>query len=297
MIDPDAALAYEDFVIARHRVWEARQLGLPAPWTDNPIVNERKFTNVFRILDPGTQFLMTDLYSDPDLEPVTAAYRAFLYRHTGRIETWQAAEEFLGHKPRPGDEDEILAIWDHWRNVMERPFFTNAYLVFPQSQVPGTDKVHSIVDLASSLAVSGTFQSFVDARSPQERFAVLRGVKGVGDFMAMQVTTDYGYSPFETHDQENTYVVAGPGAVKGARELEPGKVPPVLEWAHERLHSLSLELPLPGGRVRYPSLMDTQNTLCEFSKYARYMRKPLTGRAYTPAHPGHQPPPVLPTHW
>lgn len=292
------ALAYEEFVQARHEAWISRQLGLPAPWTQNDIVNERKFTNVFRILDPGTQFVLSDLYSDPDLEPVTAAYRAFLYRHTGRIETWQAAEEFLGHKPRPGDEDEILAIWDHWRNVLERPFFTNAYLVFPQSQTPGTDKVHSIVALASSLAVSGTFQSFVDARNPQERFAVLRAVKGVGDFMAMQVTTDYGYSPFETHDQENTYVVAGPGAVKGSRALVPeGPRAHIMEWAWERLHSLSLQLPLPGGRVRYPSLMDAQNTLCEFSKYVRFSQQPLTGRPYIPAHPGRQPQPLIPAHW
>ena len=43
--------------------------------------------------------------------------------------------------------------------------------------------------------------------------------------------------------------------------------------------------------------MDVQNTLCEFSKYVRFQSKPIPTKQYVPAHPGPQPPPVLPKHW
>jgi len=41
--------------------------------------------------------------------------------------------------------------------------------------------------------------------------------------------------------------------------------------------------------------MNTQNTLCEFSKYVRETVSPRKVTPYKPAHPGRQPEPVLPT--
>lgn len=78
---------YHDFVVARHQIWEKRQLGLPAPWATDPLLNTRKFTNVFRVLDAGTQFVIRELF--PDTTYQTALMRAFLYRYTNRPEPWE----------------------------------------------------------------------------------------------------------------------------------------------------------------------------------------------------------------
>jgi hypothetical protein len=311
VIDTDAALTFLGFVQERHRAYLARQAGDPQPWTDDPIVATRKFTNVYRILDYGSQFVMTDLI-DPELGPRDQLARLFLYRHTGRVETWEFARLMLGRYPLRQDLEsgELLEIWTKYRGATrpnwsgsttkggqgkmgtlhERRLFTSAYLVFPQTTEPGTDKLTSIIDLTRRLFVEAdTGADFWRANSQAERFTVLRRNKGVADFMSMQILTDWGYTPHCGEDRENEFVVAGPGARKGAAALG---LPPdqAIRWAAETISDLRL-----GDRP--PSYMDAQNTLCEFSKYVRFMEKPVPSKLYRPAHPGPQPAPVLPKHW
>lgn len=299
--DADNLLLYLDFVAERHRVWDRRQANLPGPWTMDPILRVEKFTNVFRILDPGTQFVLTDLAPD-SVSEATALMRLFLYRHTGRVDMWQALPRY---PYSPMDLSETEVYWRHWRNL-GNPVFTNAYLVYPQSSTPGTDKLESILSLTERLFEPSSPEYIVDdfmkAQTQRERFDVLRRTKGVGDFMAMQILTDWGYTPHCGVDRENEFVVLGPGAVKGARHIVPeGKLDEALVvWLRSMLIATHRDLYLDdheGWPRRSPSYMDTQNTLCEFSKYVRFTQKPPKTEAYAPAHPGRQPAPVLPKHW
>lgn len=297
-MNADNWFTFEEFVKERHRIWERRQTGEPGPWTEDPILRSHKFTNVFRILDPGSQFLLTDLFDDfPDER--TTLMRCFLYRHTGRIEAWQYLYGQFGSYPEPRHLNDVLDAWKEFRDRSKAPFFTNAYLVFPQSQVPGTDKIESIVDLTKRLFTPGSDQDivpdFLKAHTQRERFAVLRRNKGVGDFMSMQILTDWSYSPGQ-YDRENDFIVPGPGAIKGAKYLSTDKAPEVLRWAWNAF----LDDPdcptieMPTGYLRKPSLMDVQNCLCEFSKY---MRKPAREQAYEASHSALQLRPEYPTHW
>lgn len=306
MIDPDAALTFLSFVEERHRAYLTRQAGAPQPWSNDPIVSTHKFTNVYRLLDYGSQFVLTDLI-DEQLDPADQLARLFLYRHTGRVEAWQYLFLQLGDYPTRANLDDVLDCWREYRGAgvtkpkgrnvkggfqstsFERPTFTGAYLVFPQSQERGTDKLESIVDLTRRLFVDGRVaDSFLWANNQQARFAALRDNKGVADFMSMQILTDWGYT---TEFRENDFVVAGPGAVRGAKALDPVGAPiGTVRWAHREISFLRL-----GDRA--PSLMDAQNTLCEFSKYLRFTEKPLPRKQYQPAHPGPRPDPVLPKHW
>jgi hypothetical protein len=311
-VNLDRALDFLDFVEARHEVFMRRQAGEPQPWTDNPIVATRKFTNVFRVLDYGSQFVLTDLIED-GLDPVDQLMRLFLYRHTGRVEAWQYAELAVGEYATRDNLSETLEAFKEYRGVgkvklknikpygvranragghqetvYKRAVFTNAYLVFPQSQVPGTDKLESIFDLTERLFVQGNVgQRFLSADDQTERFETLRINKGVADFMSMQILTDWGYL---TEFREDDFVIAGPGAKKGAAELGLA-APEAIKWAVDNIRARGVQI---DGRL--PSYMDAQNCLCEFSKYVRYLEKPIPATAYTPAHPG----PLnvtLPRHW
>lgn len=298
MIDVDAAMAYLGFVEARHEAYLNRQAGLAAPWTNEPIVQAHKFTNVFRILDHGTQFILSDL-AEPGLSDRDLLMRLFLYRHTGRVEAWQYLDMTVGY-PVVANLPEALAAWLQYPSA----FFTNAYLVYPQSHVKGTNKIESIVDLASRLFTEGSEQDvvpdFLAAQTQKERFQVLRRNKGVGDFMSMQVLTDWGYTANCGEDREDEFIVLGPGALKGAAALDPSAKPmDVFKWAVEsvRQDPPLLALDEVGEGYRAPSYMDLQNTLCEFSKHSRFASKPEPTKPYTPAHPGPQPKPLLPQHW
>lgn len=318
MLDPDAALDYVTFVEARHEAWWARQQGKPAPWTDEPIVATRKFTNVFRAIDFGSQFLITELL-DPELPAREILMRCFLYRHTNRPEPWEYFELLNGRMPLVEDLDEhLLTTWHEYRGRApyeteggarikgERQIFSGAYLVFPQSQIKGTDKAESIVALTRRLfhpdSPDDVVPDFMAAITQAERFTALQRNKGVGNFMSMQTLTDWGYSSQCGEDREDEFVVGGPGAIKGAAALNPGaRTGDVILWARDAVHASPgcPELPLdnPLGMPRLPSLMDIQNTLCEFSKYVRFQSKPPVQKPYRPAHPGLQLPPVLPAHW
>lgn len=302
------------FVVERHRIWEQRQAGAPQPWTDDPILATRKFTNVFRVLDPGTQFLLTDLF-EPDLDPRDTLMRAFLYRHTGRVETWQLLEVTTGY-PTVYNLAEVQSVWQSYRgktrsqrrgttvggvNVQkdgERPIFTGAYLVFPQSGTPGTDKLESILDLTQRLFTPGSLQDIVPAwlkaKTQAERFRLLRQNKGVGDFMAMQVLTDWGYQCGE--DREDEFLVPGPGSIKGAKAIDP--TAKTMDVVHRVVKEVQALPDCPALGYRRPSLMDIgSNLLCEWSKYTRFRGQPVPAKIYQPAHPGPQAPPVLPSYY
>lgn len=309
------------FVVERHRIWEQRQAGAPQPWTDDPILATRKFTNVFRVLDPGTQFLLTDLF-EPDLDPRDTLMRAFLYRHTGRVETWEFLNIMVGEYPTWQLLDDLREVWHAYRGEVsektlmekrhsytshkiervkrttQRPMFTGAYLVFPQSSTPGTDKLDSIIDLTKRLFNPGSpddiMPEWLKAKNQQERFKTLRRNKGVGDFMAMQILTDWGYQCGE--DREDEFLVPGPGSIKGAKALDPdSKTMDVVRRVVKEVRGVANS---PRLGYRSPSLMDIgSNLLCEWSKYVRFRGQALPKTTYTPAHPGPQPDPVLPSYY
>ena len=71
-----------------------------------------------------------------------------------------------------------------------------------------------------------------------------------------------------------------------------------IAWAYWLFQTqLAPRLATPSNNERPPSLMDVQNTFCEFSKYMRYLRGEPERRTFRPAHPGPQPTSVLPEHW
>lgn len=306
MINTDVFLTYLDFVVERHKIWERRQAGEPGPWTDDPILATRKFTNDFRVLDHGSQFLLTELLNTAET-PADALARAFLYRMTNRTQVWEMTKRIWGDYPHVDNMNSDLAdFWCQWRDWGEQ-VFSGAYIIMPEPGVKGVDKVRSVVTLAQRYFSDSSPLSitvpFYEAGSMAERFKILRSCPGIGPFIAMQVLTDVGYSPFGTDQDENEFVIAGPGCINGAKEIDPGrKAADMIRFCRDAVLELEdyprLMIPGPSGiALRTLSLMDIQNTLCEFSKYARYMRKSPSVKAYRPAHPGPATAPVLPRHW
>lgn len=298
MIDPDAALAFVGFVESRHEAWENRQGGLPTPWTSDPIVASRKFTNVFRAIDYGSQFLIRELL-EPDLSPADVLARCFLYRHTNLPSAWRAYREEAGFYPTIDELDDLREFWKRYRGEGNQ-VFSGAYMIYPQSSTPGTDKSDSVISLTQRLfqeeSEDNIVLDFYTQETQKERFGIFRQNKGVADFMSMQILTDWGYSEQCGEDLEDEFVVGGPGAVKGARALDrEARTSDVILWARDAVYASPNCPEIHNGRK--PSLMDIQNCLCEFSKYVRYASKPYPEKPYSPAHLGVQSTLVLPRHW
>jgi hypothetical protein len=246
--------------------------GETPPWSFDPILRGHKFTNAFRWLDYGSQFVITDLWNDglPDYEFL---WRCFLYRHTNLPSAWMAWAAETGDYPVSQDVEDLREFWHEYAAAGNR-VFSGAYMIYPQSARKGTNKIDSILDLCIRVFEEGeTRRDFFRVRTQRDRFMALRQNKGVADFMSMQILTDFGYS---TEFREDEFVVPGPGAIKGAKALG---LPPLdaIEWSRSAVTE-------PHAYGRPLSRMDHQNLLCEFSKYVRFSRAQTQPQAYTGTH-------------
>lgn len=294
---------YLDFVAERHRIWEQRQLNPGGGFeTSDPILRTKKFTNVFRVLDYGSQFLLGDLLDTHERDE--ELFRSFLYRFTNRPDAWLWFNEEHGRWPLLADLDSgaLLDSWERF-DASGGKFFSGAYYIFatnPGKQPEGTvrRKFRGVIDLARNL--EAVQEDFWDTESTEERVEILTTLPRVAGFMAQQITTDMAY--VDCNVTENDWVSPGPGSLRGADWLMGSSAPfaDVVEIAQEAVWSLRPEVGLrtPNGGWHRPTLMDIQNTLCEFDKYNRYLNSgKLPSVAYRPQHPGAQPAPVLPSHW
>lgn len=284
--DEEMLDVYRKFVVNRHLIWKFRQEGLPAPWSDDPILMARKFTNMFRVLDHGSQFLMRRLMTD---DPLDYLARCVFYRITNLPETWDVLQDELGEYPRAHHfthESDLLYEAIHQYRSVGNKVFSGAYIIVP---APGTkgDKVRDAIALTKGF-IENHAADFFNAETQEDRFKALRQTNGLGKFLSMQILTDWGYGLDE--NKENEFVIAGPGARRGAAHLNA-------ELSAERvIWELAVEWegdPVVEMNGHSLGLMNVQNTLCEFSKYVRYMSAHHP-HPYVPAHPGSQPKPVLP---
>lgn len=276
--------SYHDFVIERHKIWEQRLIGLPQPWTTDPILASHSFTNVFRVLDYGTQFLLKMLNNH--WGPQEVFFRCAMYRFTNRPEPWEYF--YQRHDGFPLTDDVHSGRLRHTWAEYGQELRGSAYQITIGLENKGMTYVDYLTKVLAP-AVIGVMDDFISAPSLEARVSILQRIPRCGPFMAMQIATDYGY--WDPTFSENDYILPGPGAVKGARLANPHYSATELihgwqkQW--ERLDVVTL-----AGRP--PSLMDVQNTFCEYNKYVRYTKANQIGK-YTPRHLN-DPDPYIPRH-
>lgn len=275
---------YLGFVRARHEVWQRRLLKIDPPWTSDPIVATRKFTNVFRILDRGSQYLY-QIVRDEDYH--TALFRSFLYRYTNRPEPWVAFEEAWGYLPTHQDaaDGTLLSTWMEFRK-QGMPIFGNAYKMFSGLENRGTDRLTWSVNLARDWITPEFAKEFSSYETHQLRANTLQRIPRCAGFMSMQILTDMSY--YAGYD-ENEFVIAGPGAIAGSKAIDTRVHPDAMIRGLTEFWETEGDVNLYG---RPPSLMDVQNTLCEYSKYVKWKPGPAN---YKPVGP--QQAPILPLHY
>ena len=281
-------------------------MGLPAPWTSSPILATKKFTNNFRVLDRGSQYVLRMVQDAED--PMDVVLRAFLYRFTNLPEPWEAYRERYGRWPEirdvaSGELGEFLRLYSDTRSILG-----SAYVIAPPStgrwaKIPRVDWIAAFIyeaftpdgDLAIDRVVADP------SSSPAERHAALTALPRCGDFLGLQVVTDIGYSDLLPSDEDD-FVVPGPGSTKGlaalGRETRKETAISEIRSIHAEIRS-RVEVDVR-GTPRPLSLMDVQNTLCEFSKYVALASHRGRTRHYTPAAAATgavHTDPIFPNHW
>ncbi|MFQ5492878.1 MAG: nucleotide kinase domain-containing protein [Candidatus Dojkabacteria bacterium] len=273
------------FVSERQTIWYKRFVdAFPPPWTDDYVLQSERFTNVYRELDPGTQYA---IHSILELrEPVPdKIFNIMIYRLIGRKETHSR----LGfQKLATFDSGQMEYVLKEIRDKLEQPPFTGAYMVASFSQMGSSDKIENIASLFELVQknFANTYQKILSARDPQEAYKAIKNNYGFGEFLSYQVLVDLLYPlrvngnrsilPF-THD---VWAKAGPGAKRGIgillkknTKLKPLDVMLDLRRGQrQEFTRLGIDFPFlrdTDGTEREISLANIQNCLCEYHKYVK----------------------------
>lgn len=84
------------FVCERHAIQQRRLAGLSPPWTRDEWLQNYPFTNVFRVLDRNSQYILLRVIGESPDNIQDAVFRVLLFRMFNKIETWELLEDQLG---------------------------------------------------------------------------------------------------------------------------------------------------------------------------------------------------------
>jgi hypothetical protein len=282
---PDRLEMFWWFITERQRIWERRFVQRrPRPWTTNEVLQTNRFTNIYRELDPGTQYAIREIL-EKDEPRADKVFNLMLYRLIGRSET----HAFVGFQ-RLSDfsAKRLESRLKQLRDEIGKPVFTAAYMVSGYTSMGTRDKVTNVVRLFERIhsRFDDLMAALDDARSPEEAYRVLRTAQGLGTFLAYQVLVDLLYPLKSNHGKgllpfsHEDWAEAGPGARAGIRMLLRSSTSPdhlsVMRWLRDNqdveLARLGLTFPFLKTESGIPikiTLANIQNSLCEFHKFVK----------------------------
>lgn len=273
---------YWRFASARQAVYEARLAGRAAPWTNDSVIAEHRFTNVYRASDRVSQYLITDVIYDAERSPEDVVFRVLLFKFFNRIGTWRGLETVVGEPNWAAyDRDEYIAALD--RLAMRGPIYSAAYVI-PPPRFGAPSKHQNHLRLLEAMMDSGITARLQNAANMREAYEVLLAYPSIGPFLAYQFAVDLNYSSITSFD-ENDHVVAGPGAIDGILKCfgpdaigrESAVIRYVIDSQEEQFQRRGL--PFGGLFGRSLHLIDAQNLFCEVDKYARVAHPTVRGRS------------------
>lgn len=251
----------------RHEIWLRRRFQ-EFPWTDDPVLRNYQFCNVFRELDRGTLFLRKmwkDLRDDG-----LRAWTAFWYRRTGH----RHLEKLIERTPRNPEE-----LHRTLRDISNRGhrIFTDAYM---NSGRLGEDKLTSVLNSAVEFwCERELWIDEIRGGTLENAFRRLRDRKfwGIGAFMAYEIVTDMRWTDtLREADDRLTWANIGPGAKRGMQRLGKGPtVKTMRDLFNDAPRYLSEQMlqhyPIHGRETQWPpfELREIEHCLCEFDKYCR----------------------------
>lgn len=274
MIKAELASRFFAFMTEREAIRLRKEAGQPWPWTQDPILQKYKFTNVHREHDATSRALISEFYEahyhdDREIILLNCA----IARYFGTIEFmraigWQTAfrPEFLKKRAR------------HCIDRRER-VYTGAYMI-TSCGISGP-KEETIVDVfltdlwKNISHVAGASTSF-GAHAPRwqnivERLQQVMGFGGTG-FLAKEVILDTRYTGFWSSPPVDrfTWTPVGPGSMRGASRMLGETTPRRLSVAKTLDVCLELFHSRPKNKLfNSLELHDIQFALCEHDKYER----------------------------
>lgn len=275
--------AYWRFAAERQSIYLARLRKEAPPWTGDPVLQQHRFTNVFRAADRVSQFLIREVQRGPSaatLEADDLVFRTLLFKIFNREDTWLRLQQAVG------PIQWRTYNFERYRSALDEaaatgPVYSAAYVMPPPRN--GEDRKHANhLRLLEHMMRDAITTKVLSADSLKAIYDHLLGYQGIGAFLAFQYTIDLNYLELLPFDEDD-FVVPGPGARDGIRKcfgseatgIEAQVIRYVVETQEEHYERLGLSFPGLFGRRLH--LIDAQNLFCEIDKYARVRYPDVAG--------------------
>jgi hypothetical protein len=276
---------YWRFAAERLAIFYRRLTDSCGPWTEDPILRSYRFTNVYRVTDRVSQYLIQEVQyrADRPQAPSELFFRTILFKVFNRIETWEAIERQLGPLEwRHTDHAAVEAVLDTELRRGKR-IYSAAYIM-PAPAFGYVRKHSNHLALLRKMMDDRLPDRIRQAPSLQRVYEMILDYPGLGPFLAFQYAMDLNYSAMLDFDEAD-FVVAGPGAldgiskcfVSGSSRSAASIIYYVVERQQEEFTRLGLRFNGLFGRPLQP--IDCQNLFCEISKYARVAHPDIPGVA------------------
>jgi len=248
---------FNRFMVERHNIFIRKEINNePYPWSDDAILTDYSFCNVYRELDRVTIWIRENWrepYADhPNLPFAMAVARQINWPDT--LEEIGFPEEW-----RP----------QHVKNIMEdrmankQKVYTGAYML---TGTLGGTKIEQTVDKI----LTPLYANFpCDFSSIENSWRSFLPYAGFSDFMSYEVVTDLRHTKWLKDAPDiMTWANPGPGAMRGlnrifGRPLDSKQKKPLFIQEMRDLLALLNNEPLP------LEMRDIEHCLCEFDKYER----------------------------
>lgn len=287
------------FMKKRHDIYLARKAGKPGPWTDDPILREGRFCNVYRELDTVTQWIDKNIR-----QPFADHPNLWIMLAIARYINWPPTLEALiknypnawPDKPEFAPEHLTFAL-EHLASYGNK-VYTGAYMIRAESDRKAPWYWWTKHRYIAEIVIGRLWEDRVEweamledqgngPMSLQDCWTLFQAHRyiGWGPFMAYEVVTDMRHTRYlQGAPDIYSWANAGPGAIRGLNRLygrELNTKPPA-SVTNMEMHLLMKELngfSDPGFRETFGpiwakgspcfEMRDVEHTLCEFDKYER----------------------------
>ncbi|KAI9436901.1 hypothetical protein H4582DRAFT_1960404 [Lactarius indigo] len=301
----------------RHAIHQRRLAGQPWPWTDDPIFRQHAFTNVFRVYDRVTQYIICNVIGKGDQDLHETCFRVILFRCFNRISTW---ELLLNHFGELTWRDFDLSAYEAvlYEEYRQNNKLYGASYILPAPELGGTSLGGTKANYANHLRLlkvmmesdlPGQLGQLSELSDAWERISLY---PSMGEFLSFQLLLDLNMIPGLSYPED--WAICGPGATSCLTKIFGPEVNGVygeaLAWLHDSqdLHfarlGISHERRPSIGSTHQLSLVDFEHSLCECDVYSRKAHPNIKGRRLHIAgkrnFSADRPPPpsaVLPIGW
>jgi hypothetical protein len=273
------------FAAERQATFFRRMSGDPPPWTDDDIIREYKFTNVYRASDRVSQFLIRRVIYEGEQSAEEIFFRTILFKFFNSIETWELLSLELGPPSHAAydrrEYDRVLT------DALARGkrIFSAAYIMPSGSSVFGKVRKHqALLSVLERMMADDIPVRISECRSMMQVFNLLKTSPLIGDFLAYQFAIDLNYGLL-TDFSEMEFVMPGPGARGGIAKCfaslgglsERDIIRVVADRQDVEFAQRGLRFESLWGRPL--QLIDCQNVFCEVDKYSRIRHPDVVSRS------------------